>query len=242
MQTPASRGFERDWSFMWGAHNHYAWEPQFDPNNKSDNVSACIQRTRGRAHDPLSPLDAGRMAKRAMDEARHVYQERTIHRRVSPSTSMSKSGMRLMRCRDGNLPYKKDGFYSTETFTDHLLEFLEEWKEDSALRAKPFFSYHAFTAPHWPLQAPREIREKYRGKYDMGPAVLREQRLAKLKELGLMSGDIKPHPVQQMEAVKLWDEMTPEEKVKSARAMEVVSCLVQDGRLDTDEGSVCCDG
>ena len=27
---------------------------------------------------------------------------------------------------------------------------------------QPFFTYLAYTAPHWPMQAPQEIVEKYR--------------------------------------------------------------------------------
>jgi hypothetical protein len=41
-----------------------------------------------------------------------------------------------------------------------------------------------------PLQAPREVIEKYKGKYVDGPEVLRSTRLAKLKQLGLIDADV----------------------------------------------------
>jgi arylsulfatase A-like enzyme len=41
-----------------------------------------------------------------------------------------------------------------------------------------------------PLQAPREIIEKYKGRYDAGPEALRLDRLAKLKSLGLIEPDV----------------------------------------------------
>lgn len=53
-----------------------------------------------------------------------------------------------------------DNFYSSNFFTDKLLEFLES--RDANEKAQPFFSYLALTAPHWPMQAPREIIDKYR--------------------------------------------------------------------------------
>ena len=124
--------------------------------------------------------------------------------------------------RKPNFPTKPGGYYSSNKFTDELLGFLAEREADPSLKAKPFLAYHAFTAPHWPLQAPRSVREKYRGMYDDGPAALREKRLQRLKELGLVSAEVVPHPVENPMAVDQWDAMSPEHKQKSARAMEAV--------------------
>lgn len=44
--------------------------------------------------------------------------------------------------------------------------------------------------PQGPLQAPEEEVEKYKGRYDAGPEALRLERLAKLKELGLVANDV----------------------------------------------------
>ena len=121
---------------------------------------------------------------------------------------------------------KKDGFYSTDTFTDKLVDFLDERQSSPDLKAKPFFAYHAYTAPHFPLQAPKAVRDKYKGLYDEGPRVLREKRLQKLKDLGLIEQNITPHPVANPFDIAEWDAMTPDEKMKSARAMETVSTAV----------------
>ena len=51
-------------------------------------------------------------------------------------------------------------FYSTTTFTDKLLEKFESRTEEEA--QSPFFATLAFTAPHWPLQAPQHMVDKYR--------------------------------------------------------------------------------
>ena len=73
------------------------------------------------------------------------------------------------------------------------------------------------------MQAPKEMRDKYKGLYDEGPGVLREKRLKRLKELGLIAEDVTPHPVANPFDIAEWDAMTPEQKTKSARAMETVS-------------------
>ncbi|KAF4967300.1 hypothetical protein FSARC_5130 [Fusarium sarcochroum] len=109
-------------------------------------------------------------------------------------------------------------FYSTTTFSDKLIDYLKDRNDTE----QPFFAYLPFTAPHWPLQAPRETIEKYKGLYDDGPAALRKRRLAKLVELGLISEETEPAPM----TVELWDKMSPSEKAESARKMEVYAAMV----------------
>ena len=58
---------------------------------------------------------------------------------------------------------KKDlpkDFYSSTFFTDKLVDMLADRTEEE--KEQPFFSYLAYTAPHWPMQAPQDIVEKYR--------------------------------------------------------------------------------
>lgn len=50
---------------------------------------------------------------------------------------------------------------------------------------QPFFSYVAFTAPHWPLQAPEPAIEQHAGRYDEGWAFAREARVDRQRALGL---------------------------------------------------------
>jgi arylsulfatase A-like enzyme len=54
-------------------------------------------------------------------------------------------------------------FYSTTSFTDKMLTYLNERSDGE--KAKPFFAYLPYTAPHWPLQAPKEIMKKYGTSY-----------------------------------------------------------------------------
>jgi arylsulfatase A-like enzyme len=82
-----------------------------------------------------------------------------------------------------------------------------------------------------PLQAPQEVVDKYKGRYDAGPEVLRLQRLAKLKELGLIDPDVEPHPVVAAYGTEEWDQLAEEERKISARKMEVriMFCKISKG-------------
>jgi arylsulfatase A-like enzyme len=119
------------------------------------------------------------------------------------------------------------GWYSSDSYGDILLQYLKEWHADSNETSKrPFFAYYPFSAPHWPLQAPQEYIQHYRGIYDDGPDALRLRRLERLKELGLVGKDVEPHPVVATE-VPEWSELSPEHRAKSARAMEVYAGMVE---------------
>ena len=57
---------------------------------------------------------------------------------------------------------KSDGTYATDYITDEAIGFIE--RTAKAADRKPFFAYVAYTAPHFPLQAPEEEIAPYRGK------------------------------------------------------------------------------
>ena len=58
---------------------------------------------------------------------------------------------------------------------------------------KPFFPYVAYTAPHWPLHAHDEDIAKYKGRFDEGWDALREERLDKLVEWGILHAALEAH-------------------------------------------------
>jgi arylsulfatase len=73
-------------------------------------------------------------------------------------------------------------FYTTDTFTDYLLKFL-----DGADTTRPWFGYLAYTAPHWPIQAHADDVARYADTYKDGPEITRQRRFERLKQLGLVS-------------------------------------------------------
>ncbi|KAH8652180.1 alkaline-phosphatase-like protein [Xylariales sp. PMI_506] len=132
----------------------------------------------------------------------------------------------------GRLP---EGFYSSDAYADRMISYLEDRTEDE--RAQPFFAYLPFSAPHWPLQAPKEVCDKYRGVYDDGPEALRQKRLARLQELGMVEPGVVPHPVVIVDnKPENWDELPEDTRRASCRAMEVYAGMVD--RMDWNIGRV----
>jgi arylsulfatase A-like enzyme len=118
--------------------------------------------------------------------------------------------------------------YSSQFYVDRMIEYLEAERGAT----KPFFAYLAFTAPHWPLQAPDAAIARYAHRYDAGYDVLAERRLARQKELGLVPADAPlaaraPHG-------RSWHALTAAQRRVAARAMEVYAAMVDE--LDRHTG------
>ena len=115
-----------------------------------------------------------------------------------------------------------ENFYSTRFYTERMISYIDQ----NMSYNRPFFAYLAFTAPHWPLQAPRESIEKYRGKYKQGYDKLREYRLNRLKELGWVKTSVKPYPL--LHDHRPWSELTDTERRYEERLMETYAAMVDD--------------
>ncbi len=123
------------------------------------------------------------------------------------------------------------GRYSTDFYTDKLIEFIDDDKSDD----QPFFLFAAYTSPHWPLQAPSEYIEKYEGQYAIGYDSLRVLRFRALKEKNIIS---KNASLPELPSVKgklfdisdrqllSWADLDPEEQRIEARKMEIYAAMV----------------
>lgn len=111
-------------------------------------------------------------------------------------------------------------YYYTDAVSDTACRFIDEHVGQQ--EGRPFFCYMAYTAPHFPLQAKESDILKYQGKFDEGWDVLRERRLARLKELGLVDASCPLSPRSD----KPWTETTPEEKADYTRRMEVYAAMI----------------
>lgn len=133
------------------------------------------------------------------------------------------------------IPEMPPDWYSSDGYADKMLGYLSDRTDED--KSKPFFAYLPFSAPHWPLQAPDENVAKYHGLYSDGPFALRAARLERLKALGLVADDVKPHPVVNTSADNVdWNDLTDDVRQKSARAMEVYAGMVD--RMDEAIGRV----
>ncbi len=131
---------------------------------------------------------------------------------------------------DGKLVQLPADFYSSRTFSERIIEYLDNQPDDG----RPFFAYLAYSAPHWPLQAPAESIAKYVGRYDEGYDVLPAARFARMKELGLVTPGMQTTP--RVPGEREWNALTAEEKQIAARNMEIYAAMVDD--LDRYLGTV----
>lgn len=140
-------------------------------------------------------------------------------------------GPQPARYRDGTeIVNVGEDFYSTRVYTERMIEYIEKDRAEN----KPFFAYLAYTAPHWPLQAPADSIARFQGKYDEGYEALYASRLARQRELGLVPGDVPP--IDDARFRPRWSELTDEERAIEARHMEIYAAMV--GDLDTYVGQV----
>lgn len=121
------------------------------------------------------------------------------------------------------------GEYSSDFLAGKMIDYIGADTSEE----RPFFAYLAFTAPHWPLQAPKGLIKKYEGRYDAGPAVLRAQRMEKVKALGLLN---EAAVTADLPALGNWDDLPAQQRALSARTMEIYAAMVDS--IDQNVGKV----
>jgi arylsulfatase len=140
-------------------------------------------------------------------------------------------------CRDNTLispfadpEYQPEQYYYTDAISDHAVRFIDEhYHNPKAEPSKPFFLYVAYTCAHWPMHALPEDIARYRGKYNEGYQPVRDARMRRLAELGLIDGGWTMAPtVGDWEGVK--------HKKWEARCMEVYAAMIS--RMDRGIGQI----
>jgi arylsulfatase len=129
--------------------------------------------------------------------------------------------------RNGEITERPQG-YSSDLFTDELIKQIDGEREDG----KPFFAYLSFTAPHWPLQAPAPLIEKYRDTYQSGWDRLRRTRFERMQSKKLIGPDV-IYP-QRLQEVPAWNSLSASEQQVEARKMAVYAAMVDN--LDANIG------
>ena len=115
-----------------------------------------------------------------------------------------------------------DFTYSTDYYTDRLIADIDAKPDDD----KPFFGYLAYTAPHWPLQAPDDAIALFHGKYDAGYDAIRAARLERMRAAGLIDPDVQPNVAPDL--WPHWSELDAEQRATEARKMEVYAAMVHE--------------
>jgi arylsulfatase A-like enzyme len=144
----------------------------------------------------------------------------------TPKAALYLNGERIAD-DDARLP--KD-WYSTDLWTTFGLKFIDE----ALVAKKPFYLHLCHNAPHFPLQAPAEEIAKFRGKYKAGWGSLRDARIQRQQEMGIIDKAWQKAP--RPAAIKLWKEHTPEEQDRFDNLMAVYAATVH--RMDRAIGDL----
>ncbi len=130
----------------------------------------------------------------------------------------------------------EEGYHFTNDITDKAIEFIKDAKVVAP--DKPFFLYYAPGACHAPHHVPKEWTDRYRGRFDMGYEAVREQILARQKEMGIVPADTELPPLNPIgtpqartgpegqpfpvtDYTKPWDSLSADEKRLFCRMAEV---------------------
>jgi arylsulfatase len=110
-----------------------------------------------------------------------------------------------------------DGRHLSDQITDKAISYIDRQKK--AAPDKPFFLYYAPGATHAPHQVDKYWSDQYKGKFDKGWDVYREEVFERQKRLGFIPANAKL-PARDPD-IKPWDQLSPDEKQLYARFMEV---------------------
>lgn len=124
--------------------------------------------------------------------------------------------------KDGKVYRVPDDFFFTDTITDFAIEVIRETPPNT-----PVFGFVSHLAPHWPLhERPKNIA-KYKGRYDSGWDVLREERYQRMISMGLIDERYTMAPRGDGgDRVPAWNELSEEKQADMVRRMQVYAAQV----------------
>lgn len=116
-----------------------------------------------------------------------------------------------------------EGYHFSEDVVDRASGMIRDIT--SLVPERPFFLYLAFGAMHAPHQAPQSYLDKYRGKFDAGWDVVREEWFDRQKAMGIVPKDTKLAP--RNPGVKPWNDLTANEKAFALRLQEAFAAMLE---------------
>jgi arylsulfatase len=117
----------------------------------------------------------------------------------------------------------EDGYHVSEDIVDRSASMVRDLT--SLVPERPFFLYLAFGAMHSPHQAPDSYLKKWRGKFDAGWDVVREEWFERQKALGVIPADTRLAP--RNPGVKPWTDLTENEQKFACRLQETFAAMLE---------------
>lgn len=144
---------------------------------------------------------------------------------------------------DGQPINAGERFYVTTAVGDHAAECLRDHAANHG--GTPFFSYVAFTSPHFPLHAPQEVVAKYKARYLAGWDAVRAARYKRLTAGDIVHASLAPLEPQvgppyrpkpdvlarfgpgEIDRPLPWAGLTPEQREFQATKMAIHAAMVE---------------
>lgn len=147
----------------------------------------------------------------------------------------------------GASPGEPGTFYQTDAITDYTLDFLQHNRDRNTSEGTdaPFFTYVAYGAPHFPLQARDEWVDPLVSRYEVGWDQIREDRLANMKAMGLIDpsvalterGDVaNTGHGEALHQIRAWDSLGSDRQGDLTRRMAIYAAMVE--RVDYNIGRI----
>jgi arylsulfatase A-like enzyme len=83
--------------------------------------------------------------------------------------------------RDNDFIKPEGDFYYTEAISENAADYIQDTEP-----GEPFFLYVAYTAPHWPIHARKEVIDMYEGRFLKGWEELRQERYERMLKMGIL--------------------------------------------------------
>jgi len=112
-----------------------------------------------------------------------------------------------------------DDFYSSRDLVDRMIQYIDDGDPDD-----PFFGFLSLQAVHIPVQVPVGYIDAYDGVFDAGWDRMREERLSRAIEIGLVPPTTELAPVP--ETHRIWDALTDAERAVAAREMQTNAGMI----------------
>lgn len=146
----------------------------------------------------------------------------------------------------------EDEYYATTKVASQAIEFLQHHRREHA--DAPFFTYVAFTSPHFPLQAPAEDIARYADQYATGWDKVRTARWGRMQSMNQWAGNLsnlEPQigpPYHFPKALEIlgtgevnrelaWQSLSDQQQKFQAAKMAIHAAMID--RMDQEIGRIC---
>ncbi len=117
----------------------------------------------------------------------------------------------------------EEGYHLTDDMSTKAINWVRQQK--ALAPDKPFFIYYAPGATHAPHHVPKEWADKYKGTFNQGWDVLREEIFTRQRALGVIPSDATL--TERHDEIPAWDDMPEELKPVLIRQMEVYAGFLE---------------